>query len=104
LTNSEVTPQAVWDGSKTQSANHDPLGSVFYSNYKANIIADCLENQFRAHDLFDCDHTRHVEAKIEALLATVGEDIPANFRPCDVSKQVKSLKLVKVCSFDGIIN
>jgi hypothetical protein len=43
------------------------------------MITDCLENQFRAHDMFDCDHRRHVEAEVEALLATVDEDIPVHF-------------------------
>jgi hypothetical protein len=55
---------------------------------KANII----ENQFRAHDLCDCDPRRHVEALVEALLATVDEDIPLNFRLCDVSTETQSLK------------
>jgi hypothetical protein len=59
---------------------------------KANIITYCLENQFRAHDFCDCDHRRHVEAQVEALLATVDEDIPVNFRPCDFSKE-KILKI-----------
>jgi hypothetical protein len=45
-----------------------------------------------------------VEAQVEALLATVGEDTPVNFRPCGVSKQIQSLKLEKACDFDGIPN
>jgi hypothetical protein len=46
-----------------------------------------------------------VEAEVEALLATVDdEDIPVNFRPCDVSKEVESLKLGKACGFDSIPN
>jgi hypothetical protein len=45
-----------------------------------------------------------VEAQVEALLATVDEDIPFNFRPCDVSKEIQSMKLGKVCGFDGIPN
>jgi hypothetical protein len=59
LANCEVTPQAIWpiaeslskrDGPKASSAIHDPLGPIFYPINKANIIANCLENQFRAHD------------------------------------------------------
>jgi hypothetical protein len=65
LTNREVTPQALWPianplskrgGKKAPSANHGTLGPIFYLIDKANIIADCLENQFRAHDLCDGDH------------------------------------------------
>jgi hypothetical protein len=63
---------------------------MFYPIDKANMVADCLENQFKAHDLCDCDHRRHVEAEVEALLGTVNEDIPVNFRPCDVSEEIHS--------------
>jgi hypothetical protein len=52
------------------SAIHDPLDPIFYPIDKGKIIADCLENQFTAHDLCDCYHRRHVEAQVEALLAT----------------------------------
>jgi hypothetical protein len=79
LTNCEVTHEAIWPTAKSLSYNsgpkappaiHGPLGSIFYPIDKANIIADCLENQFRAHDLCDCDHRRHVEAQVETLLGT----------------------------------
>jgi hypothetical protein len=40
-------------------------------------------------------------AKFEALLATVDEDTPVNFRH-RVGKEIKSLKLGKVYGFDGI--
>jgi hypothetical protein len=39
---------------KASSAVHGPVGPIFCPNDKANIITDCLENQFRAHDLRDC--------------------------------------------------
>jgi hypothetical protein len=52
----------------------------------------------------DSDHRRHVEAQVEALLATVDEDIPVNFWPCDVSKEIHSLELWKACGSDGIPN
>jgi hypothetical protein len=83
---------------------HGPLGLIFFPTDEANIIADCLENQFRAQDLCDCDHRRNVEAEVETLLATGYEDIPVNYRPCDVSKYMKSLKSEKACGFDGISN
>jgi hypothetical protein len=62
LTNCEVTSQAVWliaeflsksGGPETPSEVHCPLGPIFYPIDKANIIADCIENKFRAHD--SCD-------------------------------------------------
>jgi hypothetical protein len=112
LANYEVTPQTIWpivksltkrDGSKAPSVIHCPLGPVFYPPDKANIIADCLENQFTAHYLCDCYH-RHVEAKGKPLLATVDEDTPVKFQSCDISKEIKSLKVGKACGFEGIPN
>jgi hypothetical protein len=38
-----------------------------------------------------------VEAQVETLLAGVSEDIPVYFRPCDISKEMQSLKLGKAC-------
>jgi hypothetical protein len=55
---------------------------------KANAIADCLENQFTAHNLCDCDHRQQVGAADQALLATVDEETPVKFRPCDASKEI----------------
>jgi hypothetical protein len=95
LENCEVTPQAIWPitksfskrgGPKAPSAIHGPFSPIFYPIDKANIFTDCLENQFRVHDLRDCDHRRHVEAQVKALLATLDEDIPV------VSDPVTSLK------------
>jgi hypothetical protein len=109
--NCEVTPQAIWstaksltkrDGPKAPSAIHGPLSPTFYSIDKANIIADCLENQLRAHDLYDCDHSRRVEAQVEALLATIVEDIPVNFQPRSIRKEIQTLNLGKSSGFDGI--
>jgi hypothetical protein len=45
-----------------------------------------------------------VEDQVEALLATIYENIPVNFGLCDVSKQIRSLKFGKACGFDGIPN
>jgi hypothetical protein len=91
-------------GPKAPSAIHGPLGPIFYPIDKANIIGDTLGSQFRAHDLCDCDHRRHMGAQVEALLATVDEDIPVNFRPCDVSKEIQSLKLGNARGLYGIPN
>jgi hypothetical protein len=87
LANCEVTPQAIWPIAKSSQKGVDQsticnswsLRPIFYPIDKANIIADCLDDQFRAHDLHDCDNRRHVEADVEALLATVDEDTPVNF-------------------------
>jgi hypothetical protein len=87
LANCDVIPQAMWPlvksltktgGTKATSAIHGPLGLIFYPIDKANIIGDCLENQFRAHDLSDCNHRRHVEARVKALLATADGDTLVN--------------------------
>jgi hypothetical protein len=43
-----------------------------------------------------------VEAKIQAVLNTVGEAPLGKFRPSDVSKEIRSLKLGKACGLDGI--
>jgi hypothetical protein len=76
LANCEITPQEIWPivksltkrgGPKAPSAIHGPLGLILYPNIKATIIAVCLEKQFRAHDLCDCDHSRYVEVKVKAL-------------------------------------
>jgi hypothetical protein len=45
-----------------------------------------------------------VEAEVEALLATAVEDIPINFRLCDVSKEIQLIKLGKAYGFDNIPN
>jgi hypothetical protein len=51
------------------------LGSTFYPIDKVKITADCLENQFTTHNFCDWDHRLHMEATVQTLLATVGEDI-----------------------------
>jgi hypothetical protein len=56
----EVTPQALYpiakslmrrDGPKAPAALHGPLGIIYHPKEKANVIADCLENQFTSRDL-----------------------------------------------------
>jgi hypothetical protein len=63
------------------------LGPIFYPVDKASIITDCLENQFRAHELCDSDHRRHVQANVKVLLATVDEDTPVKLWLCDIQKE-----------------
>jgi hypothetical protein len=74
-------PLQKWGELNASSAIHSYLSPIFYRIHKANIIALCLENQFRAHDLWDCDHRLLVGAQAKTLLATVDEGIPVNFRP-----------------------
>jgi hypothetical protein len=78
---------------KAPSAIHGSSSPIFYPIDKDNIIADCLEKQFRVRNLCDCDYRGRVEDTVEALLATVDEDTPVNFWPCDISKEIQSLKL-----------
>jgi hypothetical protein len=54
--------------------------------------------------LSDCNHRRHVEARVKALLATADGDTLVNLWSCDVSKLIRSLKLGKPCCFDDISN
>jgi hypothetical protein len=67
--NCEVTPQALWpivksfmkkDGPKAPTTLFGPLGIRYHPNEKANMIVDCLENQFTSHDLCDENHERQV--------------------------------------------
>jgi hypothetical protein len=46
------------DEPKAPTAVHGPLGIIYHPNEKANVIADCLENQFTSHDLCDENHER----------------------------------------------
>jgi hypothetical protein len=45
-----------------------------------------------------------VEAQVEVLSATVDDDAPVKFRPCDVTKEMQYFKLGKAYDFDGIPN
>jgi hypothetical protein len=86
LSNTEVTPQAIWpiaksllkrDGPRAPTAIHGTSGLKFLPAEKANAIADCLEIQFTPHELCDEKHERRVEAKVQALLGTVDQNPPS---------------------------
>jgi hypothetical protein len=79
LGNPKVIPQALWP-----TGNCSWKGADQRHHDKVNIIANCLGNQNTAHVLCYSDRRPHVEAKVEALLAIVEEDIPVNFWPCSV--------------------
>jgi hypothetical protein len=87
--NCEVTSQALWpiakslmigDGPKAPIAVHGSLGITYQTNEKANVIADCLENQFTSHDLRDNNLEQQVESTNQALLASVDDTPLGNVR------------------------
>jgi hypothetical protein len=91
--NCKVTSPALWlikksltnrDGPKTPTAIHDLLGITYQANEKANVIADCLENQFTSHDLCDENHERQVKTTVQLLLKSVGGTTLSKVRPCDI--------------------
>jgi hypothetical protein len=100
LANTELTPPAIWpiakpltnrDGPRAPTAIQRLLG-IKYPVDKANAIADCLENQFTAHNV--CEEN-HEETRVQALLEAVDSDPPPpeRTRPCDLQKLLNSLKL-----------
>jgi hypothetical protein len=58
------------DRPKASTAIHGLSGLEYHPLENANSIADCLENQFTPHDLYD-NHERRVEARVQALLEAV---------------------------------
>jgi hypothetical protein len=56
--------------------------------------------------LMTCDknHEQQVEARVQALIASVDDTPLEKVRPCDIPKLVKSLKLRRACGLDGIPN
>jgi hypothetical protein len=105
----EVTPQAIRPTAKCLTKRgeakatttiHGTLGPVFYQNEKAKVIANYLENLFTPHKVCDTDHERRVEARVQTLLTTVDETPTVKLRPCDVSKEIRSLKLGKFSGID----
>jgi hypothetical protein len=48
------------DRPKEPAAIRGPLGITYQPNEKANVIADCLENQVTSHDLCDENYERPV--------------------------------------------
>jgi hypothetical protein len=100
--NCEVAPQAIWPAAKSllkrnepraPIAIHGPLRLEVIPLEKANATADCLENQFTSHDLFDENHEWWVKARVQALLEAVDNTTP---------ERIPSLKLKKACRIYGI--
>jgi hypothetical protein len=93
--NCEATPQALWpivkslmekDGPKAPTTVHGPLGATYHLNEKANMIADCLENYFTSHVLYDECHEQQVETRVQVVLASVDDTSLEKVRPCDIHK------------------
>jgi hypothetical protein len=61
------------DGPRAPTA-FDGLFGLKYPVDKANARADCLENQFTPHDLYEENHERRVEARVRALLEAADSD------------------------------
>jgi hypothetical protein len=80
------------------------LGLKYHPEDEANAIADCIENQFTPHDLYDENHERQVEARVQALLEAADNIPTQRIRPRDLQKSLNSLKLKKACGIDGIPN
>jgi hypothetical protein len=93
------------DAPKAVTTIHGPLRITYHPNKKANVTADCSENQFTSHDLCDQNHEQEVETTVQALLTSV-DTLLRKVRPCDilVHKLANSLKLRKACGLDGIPN
>jgi hypothetical protein len=111
--NCEVTPQALCPiaksllkraGPKALTTIHGPLGIIYQSNEKTNVIADCLENQFTSHDLCDKNHERQVETTVQTRLTSVSRTLLGKVRPCDIHNLANTLKLRKASGLDGIPN
>jgi hypothetical protein len=92
------------EGPKAPTAVQGHLGITHRLNEKANVTEDCLENQFASHDLCDENHERRVETSVQALLASVDDNMLEKVRPCGIQKLVKTLKLRRACGLDGIPN
>jgi hypothetical protein len=93
--NCEVTPQALWpiakalmkrDGRKAPTVIHGPLGITYQPYEKANVIADCFENQITSHDLCDENHEQQVATTVQALFASIAGTPLGKVRPCDIYK------------------
>jgi hypothetical protein len=82
--NCEVTPKITWPiaesllkrvGPRALTAIHGPLGLQCLPLEKANAVDDCLGNQFTPHDLCGETHERRVEARVQALLDAVENNL-----------------------------
>jgi hypothetical protein len=92
------------NGPKSPTAVHGTLRIIYHPKEKANAIADCLENQLTSHDLRDQNHERQVETRVQALLASVDDNVSGKVKPCAIHKLANSLKLREAYGLGGIQN
>jgi hypothetical protein len=59
------------------------------------VTANCLENQFTFHDLYDKNHKRQVKARVKSLLASTDDTLHGKVGPCDIQKISKFIEIVK---------
>jgi hypothetical protein len=83
---------------------HSPLGLTNHLLEKANVISDCLEEQFTPHDLGNKDHKQWVMATFQAMLKVVDNSSSKRISPWDIKKLINLLKLGKACGTDSIPN
>jgi hypothetical protein len=60
---------------KAPTVFHGVWRITYHPVKKANVMADCLENQFTSHELCDENHEWQAETAVQALLASV-DDTP----------------------------
>jgi hypothetical protein len=87
---------------KAPTAVRGSLGITYHPKDKANVIANCSEDQFTSHEMCDENHERQVETRVKALLASVDGTTLGKIRPCDIHKLANLFKLRKACGLDGI--
>jgi hypothetical protein len=73
-------------GPKASTPVHVPLGITYHPNEKANVIVDCLVNQFTSHDLCDKNYERQMGRRVRPLLASVDDTLLGKVRPYDIHK------------------
>jgi hypothetical protein len=71
---------------------------------KSQCNCKLIRKPVHAAQSCDTDNEGRVEARVQALLTTVDENPSVKFRPCDVWKEIRSLKLEKACGIDDIPN
>jgi hypothetical protein len=112
IENCEITPQAIWPIAKSLTkrgrpkapyAIHGPSGPTFYPIDKANVIANYLKkNQSTPHEI-DVTMTMNSGCRLSPSCAEHHQRTPSGkFQHHDVSKEIRSFKLGKACSFDVI--
>jgi hypothetical protein len=52
-----------------------PLSLTYQLKEKASMIAECLENHFKPHDLYDENHKRRVKVRVQIMLEAVDDTL-----------------------------